>query len=163
MKRILIMLCLFCPPAFAVDDISDEKLMAIKELLKVTNADANAEEFIAAFTQQMTSLLRARNPNLPQRAYTIVEQAVTETVIQEMAAGTLQAQIYPIYSRHFSLAELRELIEFNKSPLGQKANRLMPNLMKESMDAAQSWSEQVGPRISSRVLERFREEDISLQ
>jgi hypothetical protein len=36
----------------------------------------------------------------------------------------------------------------------------MPRLMGESLSAAQSWSEKVGPKMSERVLNRFKQEGI---
>jgi len=36
-----------------------------------------------------------------------------------------------IYARHFTAAELRQLLEFNRSPLGQKALHELPQIMGE--------------------------------
>ncbi len=54
--------------------------------------------------------------------------------------------ILPIYSKHFTLEELEQLIAFNRTPLGQKVIAEMPMVMKESMSAGQEWGRQLGER-----------------
>ena len=46
---------------------------------------------------------------------------------------TMEQIFYPIYDKHFTEEELRDLVVFYKSPTGQKAIRVMPDLLKESM------------------------------
>lgn len=150
------------PVVAAAEDIPPEKLAAIRELIQVTNAEVNSAAFASAFSQQMLSVLRANNPALPERAIVIVQDEVNRLVGEEMASESLQSLIYPIYARHFTLEELQGLIEFNRSPVGRKANSVMPSLMQESRTAAQAWSQSVGPRITQRVLDRFTAEGIEL-
>jgi hypothetical protein len=115
-----------------------EVRQAIEELTQITGANQSAPQFTAAFTQQMLSILRASNPQLPPLAEQIVIAEVQRMVQFEQAS--LQASIYRIYARHFTLAELRGLIAFNRSAVGIKANAVMPALMAESLEAGQAWS-----------------------
>lgn len=153
---------LFVGPAAAAQEPDAEKMAAIKELLEVTGAVANSNQFSQAFSQQMIGMLKATNPGISEQALVIVSEEVQATVEEELARETLQRRIYPIYASHFTLEELKALIAFNKSPVGQKANRLMPVLVEESLAAAQSWSKQVGPRISARILARLEAEGIEI-
>ena len=146
----------------AEEEIAQAKTDAISELMQITGAEANSAQFSRLFTQQMLSILRANNPNISEKVVQIVTEEVARLVKEELQNGSLQAQIYPIYARYFTLEDLQGLIEFNKSPVGVKANKVMPRLMQDSVSAAQSWSEKVGPKISERVLNRFRQEGISL-
>jgi hypothetical protein len=43
----------------------------------------------------------------------------------------------PVYAQHYSVAELRQLGAFYKTPVGAKTLRLMPQLMNEGMQAGQ--------------------------
>ena len=85
------------------------------------------------------------------------------SVQEAFSEESLQREIYPIYAKYFTLEELMGLIAFNKSPAGVKANRVMPQLMAESMQAAQIWSRTITPQISTRVLERFQKEGIQVR
>lgn len=144
-------------------NIEPEKLKLIKELIEVTGAASNSEQYSAAFSQQLVSVLKLTNPNLSEQAINIVEDEVAKTVIAAFAAESLQEQIYPIYAKHFSIAELEGLIAFNRSPAGQKANRVMPQLIAESNAAAKTWARTLSPEISHRVLQRFSSEGIEVK
>ena len=147
----------------AEESVDPRKLAAIKELIQVTGAATNSEQYSQAFSQQLVSVLRMSNPDLPDAAVQIVNEEVGSMVEEAFSAESLQKEIYPIYARYFTLEELQGLIDFNKSPAGIKANQVMPQLMTESMKAAQMWSRAITPEISTRVLERFQEEGIEIR
>jgi|TARA_B100001971_G_C18136704_1_gene508039 hypothetical protein len=142
------------------EEIAQKKLAAIRELMQITGAEASSAQFSALFTQQMLSILRTNNPSISDKAVQIVTEEVSRLVKEELKSESLQSQIYPIYARYFTLEDLQGLIDFNKSEIGVKANKVMPRLMEESLSAAQSWSEKVGPKMSERVLNRFKQEGI---
>jgi len=112
-------------PSFG-QSISADKLTVIRELMEVTGAQIDRSEFSKAFIQQMISVLRAKDPTLPDRITTIVTEEVHALVAKELDDEVLQHKIYPIYANHFTLDELKQLVEFNRSPVGQKANQVMP-------------------------------------
>jgi len=158
------LLCLGSLPTLPVsaEEIDPEKARAIRELLEVTGAEANRSELTRTFAQQLISVLQANNTNLTPHAIDVITREVDEVVGEQLATGVLQQKMYRIYARYFTLEEIEGLIEFNKSSIGAKANRVMPILMRESMSAAQEWSEEVGPELSKRVTTRLREEGIRI-
>lgn len=131
--------------------------------MEVTGAQTDRSEFSKAFIQQMISVLRAKDPTLPDRVTTIVTEEVNSLVAEELDNEVLQHKIYPIYANLFTLEELEQLVEFNRSPVGQKANQVMPSLLQQSMNAANQWSEQMAPKLSDRVLKRFSDEGIKIR
>ncbi|MFT5208324.1 MAG: hypothetical protein ACI9CE_000038 [Flavobacterium sp.] len=139
------------------------KLKAVQELLASTGAEANSQQFTAVFSQQLISVLRIANPKLSQRAIDIVNEEVGRIVTESFSNDALQKEIYPLYTKHFTLSELQDLIEFNRSPVGKKANAIMPQLMQESMAAAHIWSQEIGPNISIEVLKRFSQDGIDIR
>jgi len=165
MIRLFTAICLLMTSSMAIqaEEISAEKLAVIKELMAVTGAAANASQFSQAFTQQMTAVLRVSNPDISERALEIVQEEVAKVVAEELQNESLQSQIYPLYARYFTLDELQGLVAFNKSPVGQKANAVMPQLIEQSLIAGQEWSRQVQPLMSERILNRFREEGITIR
>ena len=143
--------------------IDERKLTLIKELIEATGAATNSEQYARAFSQQLISVLKISNPNLSQRAINIVREEVNSTVVAAFQNESLQKEIYPIYAKYFTIEELEGLIAFNRSPAGQKANRVMPQLINESTLAAQVWARSMSPQISHRVLQRFSDEGIEVQ
>ena len=161
---IAIALTMVCFSAAAQDqEIDPAKLATIKELMKITGASSNSQQFSDAFSQQFVSVLKLGNPQISDRAISIVEEEVSKLVEEEFAGESLQRLIYLIYARYFTLEDLNGLVAFNRSPVGTKANRVMPQLMEDSLDAAQIWSQEITPKISARVLKRLEEEGIKVR
>ena len=156
------LLAMSLPLTAASVDIDPEKAAAIRELLEVTGAQVNRKELTRTFTGQLISVLQANNANLPERAMAIISDEVDAVVEEQLKSEALQMKMYRIYARYFTLEEIEGLIEFNRSPIGAKANRVMPILMRESMSAAQEWSEEIGPELSRRVTVRLKKEGIRI-
>jgi hypothetical protein len=135
----------------------------IRELLEVTGAKADQAELSRTFTQQMVSVLQANNAVLSDEALKIIAEEVETVVAEQLHQEILQRKMYSIYARYFTIDEIQGLIDFNQSPVGQKANRVMPLLMRESMSAAQEWSEEIGPLLSKRVVERLDKADMGIK
>ena len=57
-------------------------------------------------------------------------------------------EIVPLYARHFTTDELRQLAVFYKSPVGAKMLATMPQIMSESMQIGQKL---VAPRIAKQI------------
>jgi hypothetical protein len=146
----------------AEDSIHPDKAAAIRQLLQITGAGVSREEWTRTFTQQMISVLKANNTDLDSHAETLIREEVDKVVADQMEREVLHHRMYKIYARYFTLQELQGLIEFNESPVGVKANRVMPILMRESMAAAQQWSVDISPELSARVMKRLDAEGISI-
>ena len=65
----------------------------------------------------------------------------------------MYAEIVPLYSRHFTLDEMKAITEFYRTPAGKKALQAMPQLMMESMQIGQKLMQ---PRVQ-RVIEQFKQ------
>ena len=58
------------------------------------------------------------------------------------------------YARHFTEAELKDIVAFYKTPAGKKMIAQEPAAIQESLKAAQQWANE----FSDTVLRRFRTE-----
>lgn len=168
--RALLFMCLLPAaslPGLAEDNIDPKnidpkKVEAIRELMRITGAQANRQELTNTFTQQLISVLQANNTTLDAGAVELIRGEVDAVVAEQLEKGLLQGRMYRIYARYFTLEELEGLIAFNRSDIGRKANRVMPLLMRESMSAAQAWSVELGPELTKRVQSRLAEHGISV-
>jgi uncharacterized protein len=131
--RILAVLLLIAGAAERVradDAPSPEALAAANELFTILSAD-----LMKQLTGQMTS---AFWPVVEQKARagkiddaTIAELRSEFERIQISFVTDAMKDAPPIYARHFSVAELRDLIAFYRTPTGAKALREMPQVMGE--------------------------------
>ena len=60
--------------------------------------------------------------------------------------------IVPIYDKYFSDKEIKDLIQYYRTPLGQKTIEVMPKLVAESQEAGRKWGEALGRQSMSDVL-----------
>ena len=116
----------------ADDPPSPEALAAANELFTILSAD-----MMKQLTGQMTG---AFWPVVEQKARA---DKIDDATIAELRSEFERIQISfvtdamkdapPIYARHFSVAELRDLIAFYRTPTGAKALREVPQVMGEFM------------------------------
>ena len=92
----------------------------------------------------------------------MIADEVNLVVAEQLRKEVLQKKIYRIYAQYFTLKEIQGLTEFNRSEIGKKANQVMPILMRESMGAAQEWSEEIGPVLSARVIKKLEAEGVTI-
>ena len=118
--------------ARADDAPSPEALQAASELFTVVSGD-----MLNQLTAQVTN---AFWPTVEQRAR---EQKIDDATIAELRKEFDRIELAfvteslkqapPIYARHFTIAELKELAAFYRAPVGAKAIREMPLVMGEFM------------------------------
>lgn len=112
-------------------DMPDTKEAAVRELLELTNAADIGKQVMdqmgAAYSAQM-------GPEFGE---------YWERFTSRVDGDELTELLVPIYAKHFELSELHELIRFNRTPVGQKMMRVMPDIMQESMEVGAAWGQQL--------------------
>ncbi len=67
-------------------------------------------------------------------------------------AQQLLDSIVPLYDKYFSGEEVKALIQFYQTPLGQKTIQVMPKLMSQSQEIGRKWGEGLGRQCMLDVL-----------
>jgi hypothetical protein len=60
--------------------------------------------------------------------------------------------VVPIYDKYLSDEDIKGLIEFYSTPLGQKALTVVPKVMAEAQDEGRKWGQNVGRDCMKEVL-----------
>jgi hypothetical protein len=122
-----------------VRPVEASKRTDIMRLLQLTQAGAMGElavqQIIATFRQMM-----------PQ-----VKDELWQELKKEISAEELLLRLVPVYDKHFSSSELKELIRFYESPIGKKTTQMMPAINQEAMQIGQQWGSEVSVRIKRRI------------
>lgn len=111
----------------------------VRELIKVMGADKMA---ISGMQQQMQEI-KKNSPNISDEFFNEFVAEVTTDRITEV--------YIPIYAKYYTESEIDELIKFYKSPVGKKTISVLPDIMKESIDAGGK----VGRDIAIKVKEKL--------
>ena len=69
-----------------------------------------------------------------------------------LETNELADRAIPIYDRHYSSSEIKELIRFYETPVGQKLLKELPAVSAELQQAGSAWGEDVGKRSMTEVL-----------
>lgn len=70
---------------------------------------------------------------------------------KEVSVDELTDRLLPIYDRHLSPAEVKELIRFYESPIGKKVLAAMPAITSESMQVGQTWGMDLALRAKKKI------------
>lgn len=162
-KAILVLfLCTISFSAVALsEELTNQKKEAIRELIEITGAVNIGKQLSQAMIAEMTMMWKQSESDVPQKAFDILEEVVNSTIEEEM--GSFVESCYPIYHKYLTLAEIRKMVEFYKTPVGKKVVETMPKMMQESMQASQQWVERIGNKVLHRLMVRLREEGIEIK
>jgi|ERR1700710_602471 len=149
MKRTILALALslLClAPALAQQTAPAEDTAAkrqdIRKLLEVTGSAKLGQQVLA----QMMNTFKATNPKVPEEFW--------DQVMKEFDSGTMIDLIVPIYDKHLTHDDVRGMLAFYQSPLGQKLISVTPAITQESMQAGQQWGLGIAQRIQKQLEER---------
>ncbi len=105
-----------------------------KDLMKLMEVNGSSENYDLVYDQLVTQF-KMMKPNVPQDFW---NSAKTEVFDKEIAS--LNKQLVPVYQKHFTQDEIKQLIEFYTSPLGEKLTTGTNKIAQESMQISQTWS-----------------------
>ena len=141
------------PAAAAPVTVTPETRAAIKELIDVTKTRENLGRTFQMMSQNLPpQMAQAMNRQIETTATLSPEQKqkVRDGMNQPFENAVKEAmtivsdpkvvdesieRMYPIYAKHFTAAEIRQLTAFYKTPVGAKTLSTMPQVINESMQA----------------------------
>lgn len=159
MIAVALMLVAVLPVTSSPDDLSDEQKAVVTELMEVTGAAKIGQMMSQAVIGQMMRTLEATDPEMPDSGLVIVEEEVNGLIAEQMKPGGVYWDIiYPIYYKYLTMEEIKQLVEFYKTPLGRKVTETMPAMVQETMAAAQTWAQSMQGELTQRIISRLLKE-----
>jgi hypothetical protein len=111
----------------------------LRKLMELTGAG----ELGRQMQEQLLPAIKASEPKVPERFWT--------ELMAELNPNELVEMLVPIYDKHFTQEEIRDLIRFYESPSGRKMIRVMPEILRESMQMGQTWGMGLSRRIAAKL------------
>ena len=169
MRRILTVACCVLTLAAMSAQAADKKALSkgkrkdIRTLMEMTGALDIGMQFGEMISAQIAEVLRDAGKPMPDSVVAIVNQEIRALVEEAVEQdGGLMDMLYGIYDKFFSHDDIKGLIAFYKTDLGQKTIKVMPALTQEGMLAGQQWGASVGPALVERLKKRMEEKGIVL-
>jgi hypothetical protein len=138
-------------PAPALKPASPAALAAAKEILTMKNAGAMYASAVPNIVDQTKNALVQSNLNYQKDLNEVAVIVARNLAGKEQEIGEGMAKIY---ANEFTEQELKDLVTFYKSPLGQKLLATEPRAIQFSMSYMNQW----GQIFAQTVNEQFRAE-----
>lgn len=141
MKQILI-LAFFVLASFSANAQKTTIEEDIRQFLELSGSANVGVQVMETMTGQFKQML----PQVPEAFWT--------EAMKEFSPETLVNLIIPIYKKHFTQEEIKQLIAFYKTPVGQKVAATLPAVTQESMQAGQQWGQEIGQKVAQKLQEK---------
>lgn len=172
MRRLRFVATLFCAilavsvaphRATAQDAPSAEAIQAAKDLMAVMSPDT-IRQMVAGMTNQVWPAIehevRGKRPDIDQS--TLSELRTEFENIQMRYMAGVMADAPKIYAKHFTAAELHDMLAFYKTPTGQKSLKAMPQVMTDIFAMIMPQMKDLQAQIIAAFQEVLRKKGINL-
>ncbi len=105
-----------------------------KDLEKLLQINGSTAMYNIAFNQIKTAL-KAQKPDVPDSLWVNLK-----TEVFDIEVTNLTKQMVPLYKKHFTHADVKDLIAFYESPIGKKLSTKTPLITKDAMQISQPWA-----------------------
>jgi hypothetical protein len=112
----------------------------ILRLLRISGAEKLADQMMTAIIPQFKQLV----PGIPDAFWVKFREKLN---INEFILACV-----PLYSKYYTHDEIKQLIKFYESPLGQRMVEVTPLLSQETMAIGQKWGEKIGQDIVNELI-----------
>jgi len=135
------------PAATPLKAASPAALAAAKEILTMKNASAMYANAVPNLVQQTKNVLLQSNLNYQKDLNEVAEIVAKNLAGREKEIGDGMAQVY---ANEFTEQELKDLVTFYKSTLGQKLLANEPRAIQFSMSYMNQWAQQFAEVINGQ-------------
>lgn len=145
-------LCFVAAPA-ASQQAPADALPVARELITVMRA---TDQFKLIFPTIMQSLKPAIVQGRPQIEKDI--DAMMPVLLEGVNSriNEITDQMAGVYARTFTVDEMRQLIAFYQTPVGQKLLEKLPTLVQESMSIGQAWGRRLATELRDSMVDALR-------
>ena len=139
-------------PATPAAKIDAAKEADIRQLMEVTGVNGLGEQLMTAGIAQLRANVLEARPDDP-RAKQFAD-AFAARFQKHFDPHSVIESVVPIYDKHLSSEDLRALLEYYKSPFGQRMLKVLPELARDSQLAGLS----LGQKAADEAMEDLKGE-----
>jgi hypothetical protein len=121
---------------------SNPKEALIRDLLKTTGTTGLMQQM----KRQIFDSFRKMAPSAGDDVWKELER--------KFDVDELTEKLIPIYDKYYSAEDLKGILQFYHSPLGQRVLATMPGVLSESMAIGQEWGRRKGEEIEKELRSR---------
>ena len=119
-----------------------------RELIAVTGASSLFNPLIAGVVEQAKGLFLQQDPSLGKDLNEVAAKLRTDL---QPRFVELTDEVARFYANSFSEKELKEILDFYKSPTGKKLLAEQPKIVDSSMKFAQDWANKLSDQVIANI------------
>jgi len=135
---------------------SEEYRAVVQTLLEELGAAQLVVQMMNGAVEAHIQTLRQAGTPITPETVRVIRETMAEFAREFGEDGAFLSLVTPIYAKHFTADELREILAFYRTRVGAKAVRAMPAIASETMSAGQELAAQIMPKLEARLLERLQ-------
>ena len=116
----------------------DEYASDTKKLLEINGT----KKTLSYYSFYMMTQIKKTNPKLTDSIYSLLDSTIVRP-----SEILLLDKFVPVYQKHFTHAEIKELIAFYLTPIGKKAGDKSDLISQDSMTGIQSWTTEIAKKV----------------
>src|SRR5215471_1023488 len=146
---VLLLCCMAMPGVAQTRSTDPEKLENIHHLLNMVGADRIRDTMMNQMIDGLTKNLPPIGQDEQARKMT---SRLMELLREELKKADFNSITVDLYDKYFTAEEIKSLIQFYSSPVGQKATQVLPTLTQESTSRGMEVGRAAGTRAFTRWL-----------
>ncbi len=128
--------------------VAGQKEDLAKEMLNLSDMQKMIDQIVAQVQQMQTAQLKLLSiPEKDQEKVLQFQSKLTKKIFDAMSWDKMEAEYITLFSTVYTVEELKAIVAFYKSPVGQSMLKKQPMLMQKSMQIAQSKIESLLPEL----------------
>ncbi len=156
MILIVIVLLISLPVVAAAGDT--ERRQLAEQFLSVNQVKEQVDMMYDKIEGLIGTQIEAINiPEEHEKNLQAMQKIAHELLFKGLSWEALKEEYIQLYTESFTEEELQGIIDFSKSPLGQKMAEKSPILMQKSMEIGRQHAQQVMPQVQQAIQEYMKE------
>jgi hypothetical protein len=130
----------------SVDGVPADKEKLIRELIEISEMTRMGEQVM----NRMFKMMKKQHPEISDSHWKKLRQG--------MDMKELVDKLVPIFDKYYTKTDIKKLIEFYESDVGQKLIRVQPKITKEAMRVGRRWGRNAAKEVMQQVKEKKQSE-----
>lgn len=136
------------------EEIDPEKLRLGRQLTVATRMTREFDEILPNIAEQAKTTLIRSNPQMQLGIIEVVDRVALEMVDRRSELDELFAQVW---ASAFTTEELQALLDFYRSPVGEKYAARLPRVLQVQIGLAEQWSQSMSEGLFRRVQQELQQ------
>ncbi|MGH8274848.1 MAG: DUF2059 domain-containing protein [Gammaproteobacteria bacterium] len=147
--------------ASSTASVTSAKRADILKLIHTTGAMNLGMKLGNTLANNLIETLKRTNPNVSVQALDDIQQAVHSVVNQPSVKTKLLNDVVSIYAKNYSDADIRDMLRFYRTPLGQKIIKTTPKTAQEGLAAGEAIIRPLRGELIDRIRQNLERDHIN--